>query len=51
MDSIITVGITGGIGTGKSIICRALSIMGYPVFYSDDEAKKFFRVILKQFKR
>ncbi|MBL7897531.1 MAG: dephospho-CoA kinase [Crocinitomicaceae bacterium] len=39
MDSTITVGITGGIGTGKSIICRALSIMGYPVFYSDDQAK------------
>lgn len=40
MDSTITVGITGGIGTGKSIICRALSIMGYPVFYSDTVAKE-----------
>lgn len=40
MNSIITVGITGGIGTGKSMICRIISIMGYPVFYSDTEAKE-----------
>ena len=39
MNSIITVGITGGIGTGKSLICRILNIMGYPVFYSDNESK------------
>lgn len=39
MNSIITVGITGGIGTGKSLVCRILHIMGYPVFYSDDAAK------------
>lgn len=40
MNSIITVGITGGIGTGKSTICRILGIMGYPVFYSDEAAKE-----------
>jgi len=39
LNSIITVGITGGIGTGKSLVCRIINIMGYPVFYSDDEAK------------
>lgn len=35
-----TIGITGGIGTGKSVVCRILESMGYPVFYSDIEAKK-----------
>jgi dephospho-CoA kinase len=40
LNSIISVGITGGIGTGKSTICRILGIMGYPVFYSDTAAKE-----------
>lgn len=33
------VGLTGGIGSGKSIICDVLKVMGYPIFNSDDEAK------------
>jgi dephospho-CoA kinase len=40
LDSTITVGITGGIGAGKSIVCRILSIMGYPVFYSDSQSRE-----------
>ena len=40
MNSIITIGITGGIGSGKSYICRILEAMGYPVFYSDQVAKE-----------
>lgn len=34
------VGITGGIGAGKSIISRVFEQLGYPVFNSDREAKK-----------
>lgn len=34
------IGITGGIGSGKSIIGKILSIIGFPVFYSDLEAKR-----------
>ena len=34
------VGITGGIGAGKTLVCRILNAMGYPVFYSDSESKK-----------
>ena len=34
------VGVTGGIGAGKSLICSILERMFYPVFYSDIEAKK-----------
>jgi len=37
---MIKVGVTGGIGSGKSIICKVFSIMGIPVFFSDIEAKK-----------
>ncbi len=33
-------GITGGIGSGKSYVCRLLEIAGIPVFYSDAEAKR-----------
>lgn len=34
------VGITGGIGSGKSFICTIIEKLGYPVFYSDKEAAK-----------
>ena len=33
------IGVTGGIGSGKSIVGLILSTMGYPVYYSDQEAK------------
>lgn len=34
------VGITGGIGSGKSAISRALRALGYPVYDTDSEAKR-----------
>ena len=37
---MIKVGITGGIGSGKTHICKLLELMNFPVFYSDTEAKK-----------
>ncbi len=37
---MIKVGITGGIGSGKSTICKLLSIFGYPIYIADNEAKK-----------
>lgn len=40
---MIRVGITGGIGSGKSIIARVLSELGYPVFNSDLEAKRLMQ--------
>jgi dephospho-CoA kinase len=36
------VGITGGIGSGKSTICRVFQLLGVPVFNSDVEAKKLY---------
>jgi dephospho-CoA kinase len=36
-------GITGGIGSGKSYVCRSIEAAGYPVFYCDDEARRIIR--------
>lgn len=33
------IGITGGIGAGKTTVCNIIEAMGYPVFYSDVVAK------------
>lgn len=33
------IGITGGIGSGKSTICKLIEVIGYPVYYADDRAK------------
>ncbi len=37
---MLKVGITGGIGSGKSTVCRIFSVLGIPVFSSDDEGKR-----------
>ncbi|GGH20093.1 dephospho-CoA kinase [Mucilaginibacter phyllosphaerae] len=34
------VGITGNIGSGKTTVCKIFEVLGIPVFYADDEAKK-----------
>ena len=36
----IKIGITGGIGSGKSVVSRLLETMGVPVYISDTEAKR-----------
>ncbi len=33
------IGLTGGIGSGKSTVAHILLAMGYPVYFSDDQAK------------
>jgi dephospho-CoA kinase len=40
---MVIVGITGGIGSGKSVISKLLVAMGYPVYDSDAEAKKIMQ--------
>jgi dephospho-CoA kinase len=37
--SCIKVGITGGIGSGKTTVCKMFEALGVPVYYADDEAK------------
>jgi dephospho-CoA kinase len=36
---MLKVGITGGIGSGKSVVCRVFATLGIPVFNADDAAK------------
>lgn len=37
---LFKLGITGGIGSGKSSVCRVFEVIGIPVFSADEEAKK-----------
>jgi len=37
---MIKVGITGGIGSGKSTVCKVFKVMGIPVFEADTVAKQ-----------
>ena len=34
------VGITGGIGSGKTTVCKLFETLGIPVYYADYRAKK-----------
>jgi len=36
------IGITGGIGSGKTIVCKVFATLNIPVFHADDEAKKLY---------
>lgn len=42
MRKPILVGVTGGIGSGKSMVCQILSSLGVPVYYADDRAKALY---------
>lgn len=33
------IGITGGIGSGKTTVCQIFELLGIPVYYADDRAK------------
>lgn len=37
---MLRVGITGGIGAGKTTVCRRFEAMGIPVYYADQAAKR-----------
>lgn len=36
---MITVGLTGGIGSGKTTVAKAFEALGIPIYIADDEAK------------
>lgn len=38
----MTVGLTGGIGTGKSTVGKLFQVLGVPVYNSDDRAKEMY---------
>ena len=37
---MLRVGLTGGIGSGKSTVAKIFEVLGIPVYYADDAAKK-----------
>lgn len=37
---MLRVGLTGGIGSGKSTVARIFQVLGIPVYYADDAAKR-----------
>jgi dephospho-CoA kinase len=39
---MIKVGLTGGIGSGKSIVCKVFSILRVPVYQADAAAKRLY---------
>jgi len=41
---MFTLGITGGIGSGKSLVCKVLEKLGIPVYYADQEARRLMNV-------
>ena len=38
-NQVKRIGITGGIGSGKSTVCRIFSLLGVPIYSADDRAK------------
>ncbi len=36
---MLKIGITGGIGSGKSTVAKIVECLGFPVYYADDRAK------------
>ncbi len=37
---MLKVGLTGGIGSGKSTVARVFEVLGIPVYYADEETKR-----------
>jgi dephospho-CoA kinase len=37
---MLKIGLTGGIGSGKSTVAKIFEVLGIPVYYADEEAKK-----------
>jgi len=37
---VLRVGLTGGIGSGKTTVAKIFELLGIPVYYADDAAKK-----------
>lgn len=40
MHHPLKVAVTGNIGSGKTTVCRVFEILGIPVYYADNQAKK-----------
>ena len=47
---MIRIGLTGGIGSGKSTVAKVFEVLGIPVYYADDAGKRLMNenALLKQ---
>jgi dephospho-CoA kinase len=48
------IGITGGIGSGKSLVCRIFQVLGVPVYDADSRAKKLMttdRILIEEIRK
>ena len=43
LSKVRVIGLTGGIGTGKSVVARLLQSLGHPVYDADGAAKRLYR--------
>ncbi len=44
MNKPLRIGVTGGIGSGKSVVCKIFSALGMPVYDADSRAKQLMTV-------
>ena len=40
---MLKVGLTGGIGSGKTTVATIFEVLGIPVYYADEEAKRIMK--------
>jgi dephospho-CoA kinase len=40
---MLRVGLTGGIGSGKSTVARIFEVLGIPVYYADEASKRLYQ--------
>ena len=48
------IGVTGGIGSGKTTVCRIFKTLGIPIYYADDRAKALMiedKALIKSIKK
>ncbi|MEO5910910.1 MAG: dephospho-CoA kinase [Pelobium sp.] len=51
---MLKIGITGGIGSGKTTVCKVFELLKIPVFYADDVAKELMvtdEILINQIKK
>ncbi len=50
IKSSLKIGLTGGIGSGKSTVAKVFEVLGVPVFYADEAAKEMMNnnLVLRQ---
>ncbi|MGZ3958734.1 MAG: dephospho-CoA kinase, partial [Flavisolibacter sp.] len=40
---VLRIGLTGGIGSGKSTIARIFELLNVPVYYADEASKRLYQ--------